>query len=84
MYIEKKRNEAIPSPTEYCSAIIDRAEQSPFGKPNFITCIKGGCVHLQEVKRMRTLKYFKRNEIKLFRMTGDHKPGVNHIVVTFY
>lgn len=75
-----KRDRAILRPDDFCSIIVDGADQSAFGLPHFITTTKQVRGHAMKVKLVGLLEHGKPNKLRLLTMTEEHETGANHIV----
>ncbi len=84
MEYQKKRDRARLHPSEYCSIIVDGADQSAFGIPHFITKTKEQKGISLKVKVIGLLEHDVENRLMIFTMTEDHETGANHIVESIH
>lgn len=80
----KKKDKARLHGAEFCSLIIDGADQSAFGIPHFITSPKSQKGRSMKVKLIGLLEHRLQNELSLYTMTEEHQTGANHIVETLH
>lgn len=80
MAYQMKRDRARLQPSDYCSIIIDGADQSAFGIPHFATTTKTQRGHALKVKLVGLLEHNVENSLFLFTMTEEHETGANHII----
>ena len=80
----KKCERAILQPYEYCSIVIDGADQSTFGLPHFTVVTKTARGHSLKVKLVGLLQHKNPNVLRLYTMTEEHQSGANHIVETIH
>lgn len=84
MEYQKKRDRSRLNSSNYCSLIVDGADQSAFGLPHFTTKVKSTKGHSLKVKLIGALEHTVKNQLHLFTMTQDHETGSNHIVETIH
>lgn len=77
---QMKRDRSRLQNSEYCSIIVDGADQSAFGLPHFTTTTKSQRGHALKVKLVGLLEHNIENRLFLFTMTEEHQTGANHIV----
>ncbi len=75
-----KKDRARLRPSEYCSIIVDGADQHAYGLPHFITKTKKQTGLALEVKVVGCLEHNVENKLHLYTMTEEHKTGANHII----
>ena len=80
MEYQKKRDRARLNPSEFCSIIVDGADQSAYGLPHFITKTKDQKGHALQLKLIGLLEHAVHNILHMYTMTEDHDTGSNHIV----
>ena len=77
---KKKRDKEKLQPYKYLSIIIDGADQSGFGLPQFTTSTKASRGHSLKVKFIGILEHGLPNRLHLFTMTEEFETGANHII----
>ena len=77
---QMKRDRARLQQSDYCSIIVDGADQSAFGLPHFTSSTKGQRGHAMKVKLVGLLEHGIQNMLYLFTMTEEMQTGANHIV----
>ena len=80
IYYQKKKDRARLHSSEYCSIIIDGADQSAFGLPHFTTTPKSQRGHAMKVKLIGLLEHAIQNKLTFLTMTEDHATGANHVI----
>ena len=80
MEYQKKKDRARLNPSEYCSLIIDGADQKAFGLPHFITATKEQKGNAMKLKLIGLLHHDIQNFLHVFTMTEEHETGANHII----
>lgn len=80
MAYQRKKDRARLHGTEYCSVIIDGADQSAFGLPHFTTHPKSQRGHAMKVKLVGLLEHRLINRLTLLTMTQEHQTGSNHVI----
>lgn len=80
MAYQKKKDRARLRGSEFCSIIVDGADQSAFGLPHFTTTPKSQRGHALKVKLVGLLEHKLENQLYLYTMTQEHETGANHIV----
>ncbi len=81
---QKKKDRAKLDPSEYCSIIVDGADQQAFGIPHFITKTKNQKGFSLKVNLIGLLEHGISNNLYLYTMTEDHETGANHIIETIH
>lgn len=76
----KKRDRALLQPEQFCSIIVDGADQSAFGLPQFVTKTKDERGRSLKVCTIGVLEHKRHNQLHIFTMTEDQETGANHIV----
>lgn len=77
---QKKKDRARLHSNEYCSIIVDGADESAFGLPHFTTKSKSQRGHAMKVKVVGLLEHQIENRLFLYTMTQEHQTGANHVV----
>lgn len=80
MAYQKKKDRARLNESDYCSIIVDGADQSAFGLPHFTTSHKSQRGHALKVKLVGLLEHRLANKLYLYTMTQEHQTGANHVV----
>lgn len=81
---KKKRDRAILNPEQYCSVIVDGADQSAFGLPHFITKTKSERGHSLKVRLIGLLEHSYMNKLHLYTLTEEYQTGANHVIETIH
>jgi len=76
----KKCQKAGLHPAEYCSVIIDGADQSAFGLPHFTFKTKDTKGHSLKVKLVGLLEHGPVKHLSLYTMTEEYETGANHVI----
>lgn len=80
MEYQKKKDRARTHGSDFCSIIIDGADQSAFGLPHFTTTPKSQRGHAMKVKLVGLLEHRLQNRLSLATMTQEHQTGANHVI----
>lgn len=80
----KRRDQAILHSQDYCSVIVDGADQSAFGLPHFMVKTKSERGHAMKVRLIGLLEHGRENILRLFTLTEEHETGANHVVETVH
>ena len=80
IYYQKKKDRARLHSSEYCSIIIDGADQSAFGLPHFTTTPKIQRGHAMKLKLIGLLEHAIQNKLTFLTMTEEHATGANHVI----
>lgn len=80
MAYQQQKDRARLHGTKYCSIIVDGADQSAFGLPNFTTTPKSQKGHSLKVKLIGLLEHKPECQLFLYTMTQEHETGASHIV----
>ncbi len=80
MEYQKKKDRARLNPSEYCSIIIDGADQRAYGLPHFVTKTKEQKGLAMKLKVIGLLEHDLQNVLHIFTMTEEHETGANHVV----
>lgn len=80
MCYQLKRDRARLQDSDFCSIIVDGADQSAFGIPHFTTCTKNQRGNALKVKLVGLLEHCIENELLLYTMTEEQQTGANHII----
>ncbi len=80
MEYQKKRDRARLNPSEYCSIIIDGADQREYGLPHFAIKTKDQKGLSLKLKLIGLLEHEVQNVLHIFTMTEEHETGANHII----
>ena len=79
---EGRQKLAEQNPQQYCSIIVDGADQKNYGLPHFAVSTKSDAGHKLKVKVVGVLEHILRGQewLSLFAMTEEYETGANHIV----
>ena len=77
---QKKKDRGRLVSSEYCSLIIDGADQTAFGLPHFTTATKAQRGHAMKVKLVGLLEHRLQTRLTLMTMTQEHQTGSNHVI----
>ena len=77
---QTKKDRAKLHSRDYCSIIVDGADQSAFGLPHFTTTPKSQRGHAMKVKLIGLLEHRIENRLTLLTMTEEHATGANHVI----
>lgn len=81
IYIKIWKKESLRCALEYCSAVVDGANQLVFGLPHFMTMTKGIRRTLLKVCLIRVHEHCARkHRFSLFTSTDEFRKGVNYII----
>ena len=80
MEYQKKKDRARLNQAEFCSLIVDGADQSAFGLPHFTTKPKSQRGHALKVKLIGLFEHLIENRLTLFTMTEEIETGANHVI----
>ncbi len=80
MEYQKKRDRTRLHGNDFCSLIIDGADQSAFGLPHFTSTPKSQRGHALKVKLVGLLEHRLSNKLTLLTMTQEHQTGANHVI----
>lgn len=80
MAYQRKKDRARLHGIDFCSIIIDGADQSAFGLPHFTTTPKSQRGHAMKVKLVGILEHRLVNQLSLLTMTQEHQTGSNHVI----
>ena len=80
MEYQTKKDRARLHSSDFCSIIVDGADQSAYGLPHFTTKPKSQRGHSMKVKLIGLLEHRVLNRLTLFTMTEEHSTGANHVV----
>lgn len=67
-------------PDQFCSIIIDGADQSAFGIPHFINHSKETRGHSLKVRLVGVLEHSIKNRLMLMALTEEYETGANHMI----
>jgi len=76
----QRRDKAIANPKEFCSFIVDGADQKAYGLPHFAFHSKSDKGHALKVKCIGVLEHLLAKHVTLFTMTEEFPTGANHVV----
>lgn len=79
----KKIERAASDPSRFFSSIMDEANQSAVGLPNFVST-KMHKEHLLNVRFIELLIHEKPNKLYVYTMTEEHETGVNRDIKAIY
>ena len=82
-YMERQ-NRAQNDPKNYCSIVIDGADQAAFGLPHFVYDTKDTVGHKLKVKLVGLKEHGHIPKICLYLMTEEFATGTNHVVETIH
>lgn len=80
----KNRDRAILDLSQYYLIILDGADQSAFGLPQFRKLLKPQRRHTLKVKVMGPVDHYMHMESNLLTMTRNHATGAIHTVETVH
>ncbi len=80
MEYQKKKDRARLTPSEYCSIIVDGADQHEYGLPHFPTKTKEQKGHSLKLKLVGLLEHEVQNMLHIYTMTEEHETGANHVI----
>ena len=82
-YMERQ-NRAKNDPKNFCSIVIDGADQAAFGLPHFVYDTKDTVGHKLKVKLVKLKEHGHEPNVCLYLMTEEFATGTNHIVETIH
>lgn len=77
---QKKSDRACLYPSQFCSLIVDGADQSAFGLPHFLNNTKTTTGHSMKVRLVGVLEHAAVKILSLYTMTEEFETGANHII----
>ena len=80
----KKCHKAILYPNDYCSIIVDGADQSAFGLPHFRVKVKETRGHAIAVKLIGILEHAATKVLSLYLLTEQYESGANTIIESIH
>ena len=75
-----KRDRTSREPNNYCSVIVDGADQSAFGMPHFANNTKNMRGEKMKVRVIGLKEHLSYLHIMLFLLTEEHETGANHVI----
>lgn len=80
MEYQKKKDRSRLNPSDYCSIIIDGADQRAYGLPHFTTKTKEQKGLAMKLKVIGLLEHDVQNVLHVYTMTEEHETGANHVI----